>query len=182
MRKDVVSQLTSVAVLAAPVACGPATGADDGAPGQPFCRNGSWVSDKYDGATLTMPAGDNCADPDHLDLAQNSLHRHSLDRLAKGGRPVGELYPNHRNNRRISRQFVPIPDYSGDIRVGFIQSAQPYWPVVAISHPPDGIHGLQHYSNGAGHAATTDSDVGKDYQIAPTTTLPSTCATGCGPA
>jgi hypothetical protein len=29
------------------------TGVNDGAPGQTFCRNGSWTADKYNGATLT---------------------------------------------------------------------------------------------------------------------------------
>ena len=190
------------------------TGTNDGAPGQPFCRNGSWMSDKYDGATLTMLVADSCADsnawcrddPNHLDLAQNSLTL-----FAKAGQPVGDLYPNHWNNRHISWQYVPAPGYTGDIRVGFIQSAQPYWPVIAISHLPNGIHGVQYYSNGGWHAATMDSDLGQDYQIAPTTTapsrgtqyqirvvdtsdasiaggrnyqfsLPSSCTGGCGPA
>jgi hypothetical protein len=190
------------------------TGTNDGAPGQPFCRNGSWVADKYDGATLTMLVADSCADsnawcrddPNHLDLAQNSLNQ-----FTEGGQPVGDMYPNHWNNRRISWQFVPAPGYSGDIRIGFVQSAQPYWPVIAISHLPNGIHGVQYYSNGAWHAATMDSDMGQDYQIGPTSTspsqgtqyqirvvdasdtpvaggrtyqfsLPASCATGCGPA
>ncbi|MFC0434304.1 hypothetical protein [Kutzneria buriramensis] len=182
------------------------TGTNDDASGQPFCRNGSWVSDKYDGATLTML--DSCADsnawcrddPNNLDLAQNSLNL-----FAKAGQPVGDLRPNHWSNRHISWQFVPAPGYAGDIRVGFVQSAQPYRPVVAISHLPNGIHGVQYYSNGAWHAAPMDSDMGQDHQIAPTSTsqgtqyqiraidasdatlgrayqfsLPPSCADGCG--
>ena len=38
------------------------TGVNDGAPNQPFCRNGSWVSDKYNGATLDMLVADSCDD------------------------------------------------------------------------------------------------------------------------
>jgi len=38
------------------------TGVNDGAPGQPFCRNGSWVSDAYNGAVLTMLVADSCGD------------------------------------------------------------------------------------------------------------------------
>ena len=34
------------------------TGVNDGAPGQAFCRNGSWVSDAYNGATLNMLVAD----------------------------------------------------------------------------------------------------------------------------
>ncbi|GAA3437581.1 hypothetical protein [Kutzneria kofuensis] len=186
-------------------------------PGQPFCRNGSWVADRYDGATLTMLVADSCADsdawcrddPNHLDLAQNSLNR-----FAKDGLPVGDMYPGHWNNRRISWQFVPAPGCAGDIRIGFIQSAQPYWPVIAVSHLPNGIHGVQYYSNGTWHDASMDSDLGQDYRIyriGPTSTsptqgtqyrirvvdasgalvaggrtyrfaLPSSCANGCGPA
>jgi hypothetical protein len=42
------------------------TGVNDGAPNEPFCRNGSWVSDQYNGATLDfVPAGctDGCPTP-----------------------------------------------------------------------------------------------------------------------
>jgi hypothetical protein len=156
---------------------------DDGAPGQPFCRSGSWVSDPYSGATLTL--------------------------FANAGRAVGD--PNHWNNRHISRRFVPASDYSGDIRIGFIRSAQPYRPMIAISHLPNGIHGLQCYSNGAWHAATAaPTRVGAtrspprprrrrrapqyrsrvvDASDAPLAggracrfSLPPSCATGCGPA
>ena len=151
------------------------TGTNDGAPNQPFCRNGSWVADKYDGATLTMVVADSCADgnawcrddPGHLDLAQNSLNSFVLN-----GQPVGDMYPNHWNNRHISWQFVAAPNYTGDITIGFIGSAQPYWPAIAISHLPNGIHGVQYLSNGAWTAATMDSDLGQDYIVAPTSTSP----------
>lgn len=190
------------------------TGTNDGAPGKAFCRNGKWTPDEYDGATLTMVVADSCADanawcrddPCHLDLALSSL-----DKFVLNGKPVTDLYPGHGNNRRISWQFVPAPSYSGDIAIGFIGSAQPYWPVIAVSHLPNGIHGVQYYSDGAWRPGTMDSDLGQDYVIAPTTTspspgtqyqvrvvdasdaplangrvyrfaLPSSCAHGCGPA
>lgn len=38
------------------------TGINDGAPNQAFCRNGSWVADAYNGATLTMLVADSCGD------------------------------------------------------------------------------------------------------------------------
>jgi hypothetical protein len=38
------------------------TRVNDGAQNQAFCRNGSWVSDAYNGATLMMQVADNCGD------------------------------------------------------------------------------------------------------------------------
>ena len=64
---------------------------------------------------------------------------------------------------------VPAPNYTGDISIGAIQGAQPYWPAIAISHLPNGIHGVQYFANGAWASATMDSDQGDDYIIAPTT-------------
>lgn len=187
------------------------TGTNDGAPGEPFCRNGSWVSDQYNGATLDMVVADSCDDgnawckddPYHVDLAQASLNQFVLD-----GSPVGDMYPGHWNNRQVSWQFIQAPGYTGDISIGAIQGAQPYWPAIAISHLPNGIHGVQYYANGSWVAATMDSDMGDDYIIGPTTgagtggtqyeiqvtdasgnlvndgrvysfTLPSGCANGC---
>ena len=56
-----------------------------------------------------------------------------------------------------SPQFIAAPNYTGNIDIGFIQSAQPYWPAVAISHLPNGIHGVQYYANGSWVPATMDS-------------------------
>jgi expansin (peptidoglycan-binding protein) len=145
-------------------------------------------------------------DPYHVDLAQASLNQFVLN-----GAPVGSMYPDHWNNRHVSWQFIPAPGYTGDISIGAIQGAQPYWPAIAISHLPNGIHGVQYYANGSWVSATMDSDMGDDYIIGPTTgagtagtqyeiqvtdasgnlinggrvysfTLPSGCANGCGAA
>jgi hypothetical protein len=187
------------------------TGTNDGAPNEPFCRNGSWVSDAYNGATLDFVVADSCDDgnawckddPYHVDLAQASLNQFVLN-----GQPVGNMYPDHWNNRQVSWQFIPAPNYTGDIRIGAIQGAQPYWPAIAISHLPNGIHGVQFLANGNWQNAQMDSDMGDDYIIAPTTgtgtagtqyqirvidesgnllnngeiygfTLPAGCSTGC---
>jgi hypothetical protein len=187
------------------------TGVNDGAPNQPFCRNGSWVSDQYNGATLDMVVADSCDDgnawckddPYHVDLAQASLNQFVLN-----GQPAGNLYPGHWNNRQVTWQFVPAPNYTGDISIGAIQGAQPYWPAIAVSHLPNGIHAVQYYASGSWVSATMDSDMGDDYIIGPTTgsgtagtqyeirvidasgnlvnngrvysfALPSGCATGC---
>jgi hypothetical protein len=190
------------------------TGTNDGAPNQPFCRNGSWVADQFNGATLDMIVGDSCDDgnawckddPYHVDLAQASLNLFQLN-----GQPVGDMYPNSWNNRQVSWQFIAAPNYTGDIKIGAIQGAQTYWPAIAISHLPNGIHGVQYFANGSWVSAAMDSDQGDDYIIAPTTgtgtpgtqyeiqvtdasgnlvnngevysfTLPAGCTNGCSPA
>jgi Cellulose binding domain len=148
------------------------TGVNDGAPNEPFCRNGSWVSDQYNGATLDFVVADSCDDgnawckddPYHVDLAQAALNQ-----FVRSGQPVGNMYPDHWNNRQVSWQFISAPNYTGDISIGAIQGAQPYWPAIAISHLPNGIHGVQYYANGSWAGAQMDSDMGDDYIIAPTT-------------
>ena len=147
------------------------TGTNDGAQNQPFCRNGSWVADAYNGATLTMLVADSCADsnawcrddPYHLDL-----HKDSLNRFTLNGSPVGDL-SSHWNNRHISWNFVSPPSYSGDLQIGFLQGAQSWWGAVAISHLPNGIHGVEYYSGGAWQSAAMDGDMGQAYIVSPTT-------------
>jgi Cellulose binding domain len=147
-------------------------GTNSGAAGQPFCTPGSLVADQFNGATLDFVVADSCDDdnawckdsPYHVDLAQASLNQFILN-----GEPVGDMYPNSWNNRQVSWQFIPAPNYTGNISIGFIQSAQPYWPAVAISHLPNGITGVQYYANGSWVSAAMDSDMGDDYIIGPTT-------------
>jgi hypothetical protein len=144
------------------------TGVNDGAPGQAFCRNGAWTADQYNGATLNMLVADSCGDsnawcrddPYHLDLAKGSLNQ-----FAKNGAPVGNMYPDHWNNRHISWKFIPAPDYSGDINVGFLQGAQAYWPAIAVSHLANGIHSVEYLNGGAWHTAKMNSDMGESYII-----------------
>jgi hypothetical protein len=147
------------------------TGINDGAQNEPFCRDGAFAPDADNGATLTMVVGDSCADsnawcrddPFHLDLHQDSLNRFQLN-----GAPVGDLFPAHWNNRHVSWQFVPAPDYTGDIKIGFLQGAQTWWGATAISHLPNGIHAVQYFAAGAWHDATMDGDMGEAYVLAPT--------------
>lgn len=148
------------------------TGINDGAPNEPFCRNGNWVADQFNGSTLNMVVADSCQDgnawcrddPNHLDLAQNSLNQFVLN-----GQPVGNMYPNAWNNRQINWQFVPAPNYVGDIQVGFLQGANPYWSAISITHLANGIHGVEYFQNGNWVNAPMDSDMGEDYVILPTT-------------
>jgi hypothetical protein len=187
------------------------TGTNDGAPGQPFCRNGSFVSDAYNGATLNMLVADSCGDsnawcrddPYHLDLVTSSLNQ-----FVKNGAPVGDMDPNHWNNRHVQWQFMPAPNYTGDIQIGFLQGAQQWWPAIAVSHLANGIHGIDYLANGAWVAAPMDSDMGQAYIIGGTSaggsqfqirvhdandtminngrvysfSLPTSCGTQCSPA
>ena len=148
------------------------TGVNDGAQNEPFCRNGSWVSDQYNGATLDMVVADSCQDgnawcrddPNHLDLVQSSLNQFVLN-----GQPVGNMYPDHWNNRQISWQFIPAPNYTGDIQIGFLQGANPYWSAISVTHLANGIHGVEYFQNGNWVNAPMDSDMGDDFVILPTT-------------
>lgn len=156
------------------VAIGPnCNGTNDGAPNQPFCRGGSgYVGDQFNGATLDMIVGDSCDDgnawckddPFHVDLAQASLNKFVLN-----GAPVATMFPGSWNNRQVTWQFEAAPNYSGDIKIGAIQGAQPFFPAIAISHLANGIHGVQYFANGAWTNAAMDSDMGDDYIVAPTT-------------
>jgi hypothetical protein len=147
------------------------TGTNDGAAGQPFCRNGQWTQDAYNGATLTMLVADSCADPNawcrddpnHLDLDTASLNHFTLN-----GSTVSGL-ADHWNNRHVSWHYVAAPDYSGDIRIGFMQGAQRYWGAIAVSHLPNGVHGVEYYSAGAWHDAKMNGDMGQSFILDPVT-------------
>jgi cellulose binding protein with CBM2 domain len=144
------------------------TGVNDGAVNQAFCRNGTWTADRYDDAALTMVVADSCGDsnawcrddPYHLDLSKDSLNR-----FAKNGTAVGDMFPTHWNNRHVGWSFVPAPDYTGDIRIGFLQGAKAYWPAIAVSHLANGIHGVEYLSGGAWRTAGMNSDMGQSYLI-----------------
>jgi hypothetical protein len=149
-------------------------GINDGAPNRGFCHDGTgWVSDQYNGAVLDMLVADSCQDGNgwcrddkyHLDLAKNSLNL-----FVKNGQPVGDMYPNHWNNRQIQWQFIEAPSYQGDIQIGFLQGASIFWSAISISHLRNGLHGVEYLANGTWQKATMNSDMGQSYIIAPTAT------------
>ncbi|MBN1172967.1 MAG: cellulose binding domain-containing protein [Micromonosporaceae bacterium] len=144
------------------------TGTNDGQTNQPFCREGEWVTDKYNGATLNMLVADSCGDgnawcrddPYHLDLAKDSLNK-----FVKDGAEVGDMDPDRWNNRQIEWEFTEAPDYTGDIKIGWLQSAMAWWPAIAVSNLPNGIHGVEYYQNGAWKSAVMNGDMGQSYII-----------------
>jgi len=145
------------------------TGVNDGARGQAFCREGSWVADDFTGATLTMVVADGCADatawcrddPDHLGLSSSSLKR-----FKKGGVLAGDIDAKHWNNRHVSWSYVPTPNYSGDLKIGFLRDAQSAWPAIAVSHLPNGMHGVEYLSaDGRWRQAKPNGDMGQSFLL-----------------
>jgi hypothetical protein len=148
------------------------TGINDGARGLPFCRDGSWAGDSYNGATLTVVVADRCVDasawcrddPGHLGLSTGSLSK-----FAKNGLPVGNIDPVHWNNRRVSWSYVSAPGYIGDLRIGFQRDAQRSWPVITVSHLPNGIHGVEYLGvDGTWQDGRPNGDMGQSFIIGPT--------------
>ncbi|MGC1375397.1 MAG: hypothetical protein WA821_04185 [Anaerolineales bacterium] len=147
------------------------TGGNDGAQNQPFCHGGTWVSDKYNGATLDMIVADSCYDsnawcrddPYHIDLHQSSLNLFMLNGVA-----VGDMYPNAWGNRHVNWQFEAPPNYTGDIKIGFLQSAQIYWTPIAITNLANGIHALEYFDGTNWISAPMDGDMGQTFLIGPT--------------
>jgi hypothetical protein len=147
-------------------------GINDGAQNKAFCRDGTgWSADVYNGAELYLQVGDSCHDDNawcrddkyHLDLS-----RASINKFVKDGKEVGDLEPDHWNNRQIHWEFVEAPNYTGDIKIGFIKDAQIWWPVIAIGHLENGIHGVDFYQNSAWVKGTMNSDMGNTYLVGPT--------------
>jgi hypothetical protein len=187
-------------------------GTNDGSQDEAFCRGGlGWVADQFTGASLDLVVADSCQDenswcrddPYHLDQAQSALNLYELNGVA-----VGDLYPNSWNNRQITWNFEPSPNYTGDIDIGFLNGANAYWSAISITHLPNGIHGVQYMLNGVWTAAVMDADLGDDYIVLPTVaggtqyeiqvtdvtgalinsgriysfTYPTSCGTSCTPA
>lgn len=146
------------------------TGTNDGDRTQPFCRNGEWVSDEFNGATLNMLVEDSCGDdnawcrndPYHLDL-----HDQSLDKFVKDGVKVGNMLPDHWNNRHVSWKFIPAPAYSGDVKIGFMQGAETWWAAASFSHLANGIHGVESWSGGQWVDSKMNADMGQSFVLTP---------------
>jgi hypothetical protein len=148
-------------------------GTNDGAQNQPFCRGGlGYVADAYNGATLDMIVADSCYDsnawcrddPYHIDLAHASLNT-----FMKNGVPVGDMEPLHWNNRHVSWTYETAPNYTGDIKIGFIQGAQQYWSPIAITHLFNGIHGVDYFDGTNWVKAGMVADMGQAYLLLATT-------------
>jgi hypothetical protein len=143
------------------------TGTNDGAANSSFCRNGSWVADKYNGATLTMIVADSCADPNgwcrddpyHIDLAKPSINQFVLN-----GAKTTDLL-DHWNNRHVSWKFIDAPNYTGDIKIGWLQSAQVWWPAIAVSHLANGIRGVEYRQDNKWVSAKMNGDMGESFII-----------------
>ncbi len=148
-------------------------GMNDGAEDEEFCRKGEWQTDdsgwfedKYNGAKLMMLIADSCGDGngwcrdsrDHLDLATESLNQ-----FVKNGEEIGDVLPLHWNNRKITWKYAKAPNYSGDVKIHFLQGAGKWWPTIMVNHLENGIHGVEQLVDGEWVAATMNSDLGQSY-------------------
>jgi hypothetical protein len=149
-------------------------GINDGKQNLPFCREGGvWVDDKYSDATLYMLVADACADANawcrddqfHLDMFLPSLNR-----FEKNGATVNDMYPNSFNNRQISWEYVPAPDYSGDINIYFTVNAKLYYPAIMVNNLPNGIHGIEQKVGNTWVKAEQNVDLGQQYTLNNTVT------------
>src|SRR5262249_25782461 len=88
-----------------------------------------------------------------------------LSRFTRAGASVGSMLPNNFNNRHMTWQFIPAPNYSGDIRIGFLGGAQVWWPAISVSHLANGIHGVEYLAGGVWQTAQMNSDMGESFII-----------------
>jgi hypothetical protein len=143
-------------------------GSNGGDLGEIPCENGTWTSDQYNDAVLYMVVTDACGDnnawcreiPKHLDL-----HTSSLNQFEKNSNTVNNMNPNAFNNRKIRWEYVPAPNYQGDIRVHFMKNSQMYWASILITNLPNGIHGVQQKINNTWTNLEMNSDMGQAYLL-----------------
>lgn len=143
-------------------------GTNDGALGQQFCRGtgSAWVTDKFVGAELNMIVADACGDangwcrdsPYHLDLMKTSLTKFS-----KNGTPTTDMYPTSWNNRKVKWEYIPAPNYTGDIKIHFMKDAQKYYSPILITNLKNGIHGIEQKVGSSWIAAKRFSDMGQAF-------------------
>ncbi len=163
-------------------------GTNDGAMNQPFCRGGTgWHPNAYTGSGVYAVVFDQCTDGNawcrdskyHVDL-----HTSILSHLRKDGqiltplaRPVldadgkPKADPNNPwarewivsgfGNPKISWEFVPAPNYRGEPRFWFSLDSKLWYMRLMVTHLPNGIHGLEQWSNGEWKKAVADGEAGQ---------------------
>jgi hypothetical protein len=79
-------------------------------------------------------------DPYHLDLNTSML-----DQFYLNGRKLSSINsPNRWNNRELKWRFVPVPQYKGDIKIGWGRgSDSQFYQVLAVSRLPNGLSGIE---------------------------------------
>ena len=140
------------------------TGTNDGAQNEPFCRNGSWISRPVQRRHARLRGRRQLRRLQRL-VPGRPLPRRPGPGLAQqfvlNGPPVGDMYPTHWNNRQVSWKFVPAPELHRRHQHRSIQGAQAYWSAIAISHLPNGIHGVDYYSAGGWQSAPDEQRHGR---------------------
>lgn len=167
-------------------------GINDGAMDQPFCRGGTgWHPNAYTGSGLYAVVFDQCTDGNawcrdsryHVDL-----HTSILSHLRKDGQilpplatPVLDASGNPKadpnnpyareyvvtgfGNPKISWEFVEAPAYRGEPRFWFSLDAKLYYMRMMVTHLPNGIHGVEQWTDGTWKKATMDGDAGQLWNL-----------------
>lgn len=142
-------------------------GVNDGAQATPFCRGGTLKDGPSTGASLNMLVTDSCQDNNawcrdsrnHLDL-----HTFSLLHFIKNGQTTNLLLSGW-SNPKISWNFIPAPNYQGDLNLAFYHDAQKDWLAIVVSNLPNGIHGVDAAVGSDWKPATMLSDNGQVFVL-----------------
>lgn len=167
-------------------------GANDGAAGQAFCRNGTgWSAEARNDAVVDLLVFDQCSDANawcrdarhHLDIHTPALDAFekpgvTLPRLATpvrdgAGRvvvdannPLAVKYAVHGfNNRKVLWEFQRAPNYSGEPRFYFGQGSEKWYKRVIVTHLPNGLHGVEQWDGGIWRKATMEGDAGQMWVL-----------------
>lgn len=141
-------------------------GINDGVPGHQVCQGGTWVDDKFSGASLNFIVSDACGDgvvwcrdrKYHLDLSTNSLSE-----FTKNGVKVGSMLPDQFHNRMITWKYIKAPNYQGDIKIYWIKNAQKYWPCLLFTNLENGLTSVEQKVNGNWIATERNGDNGQSF-------------------
>lgn len=130
-----------------------------------YCEGGTLEADESSGAFADFVITDSCQDDNlwcrddryHVDLAQPGLNT-----FQKNGQRIAGLREKW-GNPQVRWHYIDAPNYKGDIKIGFIKDAAPFWPAIAITHLPRGIHGVEYEVNGSWKSARMNGDNGQVY-------------------
>jgi hypothetical protein len=68
-------------------------------------------------------------------------------------------------NREVLWDFEPAPNYQGEPRFYFSKDSKPYYMRLVVTHLPNGIHGLEQWTQGQWEAATMQGDAGQQWVL-----------------
>lgn len=145
-------------------------GPNSGKLGEGFCNEpgSSYQDSEFTGAVQYMVVTDACGDnngwcrddPFHLDL-----HTSAVNQFKKDGELTTNMLETSFNNPKIEWEYVKAPDYSGDIKIHFMEDSFKWWASVFFTNLENGIHGVQQKINGEWVNLSMNSDLGQAYLL-----------------